>query len=62
MTTPPPLLQSPPQPSKWEPTWAVAFKATNVPFGKVAEQSLPQLMPGPVTVPLPDPLLLTVRE
>src|SRR5574341_730085 len=62
ITTSPELLQSPPQPSKWEPGSAVAFKSTNVPLGKISEQSPPQLMPGPVTLPLPDPILLTVRE
>jgi hypothetical protein len=62
MTTAPALLQSPPQPSKREPGSGVALNTTNVPPAKVSEQSLAQLMPGPDTVPLPDPIRLTVRE
>ncbi len=52
-------LQAPLQPPKLEPDAAVAVSVTLVPLGRVAEQAVPQLMPPPVTVPLP--VLLTVR-
>jgi hypothetical protein len=42
-----------------DPADAIAVKVTLVPERKVPEQSAPQLMPGPVTVPEPPPVLAT---
>jgi hypothetical protein len=54
---------APLQPKKTEPDAGEAVKVTFVPCAKVAEHTLPQLMPpvSLVTVPLPPPVLLTVR-
>jgi hypothetical protein len=46
---------------KVDPLLAVAVRVTCVPLGKLLEQVLPQLIPPPVTVPLPVPDLFTVR-
>ncbi len=57
-------LQPPPlQPVKVEPVAGAAVRVTTVPLGKLAEQLDPQVMPVGelVTVPLPVPVLLTVR-
>jgi hypothetical protein len=53
---PPPL-----QPAKVEPPAGAAVSVTTVPLLYVAEQVAPQLIPAglDVTVPLPDPVLLT---
>jgi hypothetical protein len=57
-------LQSPLQPPKTEPPDGVATRRTDVPALKLWVQSeppAPQLIPGPVTVPLPEPEVDTVR-
>jgi len=53
----------PDQPAKVETLSGVAVRVTTVLEMNVVEQSLPQLMPAgeEVTVPLPGPVLLTVR-
>ena len=59
-----PVVQPvPDHPAKVEPLAAVAISTTEVPLVKLAEQVAPQLMPVGelVTVPLPVPLLFTVR-
>jgi hypothetical protein len=55
---PPPL-----QPAKFEPANAAAVSVTEVPVGNCALQIAPQSMPDGllVTVPVPVPILLTVR-
>jgi hypothetical protein len=56
-------LQSPLQPPKVEPPEGVALRVTVVPMLKVCEQSeppAPQVIPGPRTVPLPEPEVDTV--
>jgi hypothetical protein len=60
---PSPLHPLPRQSSNSEPLSAVAVKVTVVPLGKVAIQVVPQSMPlgTLVTVPDPDPVLLTVK-
>src|SRR6185312_14623895 len=57
-------LQAPPQPANAEPVSGVAVKLTTVPLAKLAEHVVPQEIPGGVlvTVPVPVPLLATVRE
>jgi hypothetical protein len=56
-----PLVESQPvQPAKLEPDDADAVSTNEVPATAVSEQSLPQLMPFPVTLPEPVPDLLTV--
>ena len=52
---PPPL-----QPANVEPAAGAAVSVAAVPAVRTSEQSVPQLMPGPVTVPVPVPALLTV--
>ena len=55
-----PLLQ----PMNVEPVDGVAVNETTLPVGKLALQTLPQLMPARfvlVTVPTPDPIRLTER-
>ena len=56
-------LQAPPQPAKVEPESGVAVKLTTVPLAKLAEHVGPQEIPEGVlvTVPVPAPLLATVR-
>ena len=56
------LVQAPLQPANVEPEAAVAVRVTVVPLATVAEQVAPQLIPPvlEVTVPLPDPVLVTV--
>ena len=44
-----------------EPGSDTAVRFTDAPLLKVSEQSAPQLIPVPVTVPSPDPALETVR-
>src|SRR3954452_20058298 len=55
-------LQAPPQPVKVEPAAGVAVNETMLPAAKEALQVLPQLIPAglEVTVPLPEPALVTV--
>jgi hypothetical protein len=58
-----PVVQPVPvQPANVEPLAATAVKATGVPLLKLFVQSLPQLMPVAVTVPLPVPALFTVSK
>jgi len=58
-----PLLQpAPVQPANVDPLAAVAVIATCVPLATLSLQSLPQLMPVAVTVPLPVPALLTLNK
>ena len=56
-------LQAPLQPANVEPESGVAVKLTTVPFAKFAEHVVPQEIPEGVlvTVPVPVPLLDTVR-
>src|SRR4029453_3955123 len=54
--------QAPPQPRKPEPTPGAALRGTSLAANSVSEQSVPQLMPGPVTAPVPLPDLLTVSS
>jgi hypothetical protein len=56
-------LHAPLQPAKVEPESGVAAKLTTVPFAKLAEHVVPQEIPDGVlvTVPVPAPLLATVR-
>jgi hypothetical protein len=55
-------LQPPPfQPENFEPAAGEAVRVTAVPLATGCEQSVPQLMPGPATVPVPVPTLLMVR-
>jgi hypothetical protein len=51
--------QAPDQPANCQPEAGAAVKATEVPEEYVSEQSLPQLMPVPVTVP--EPVLETLK-
>jgi hypothetical protein len=56
------LLQPAPlQPAKVEPAAGVAVSATWLPLLTTWLQSLPQLMPVAVTVPLPVPAFTTVN-
>ena len=57
-------LQAPPQPAKDEPFIAAAVSVTLVPRANDAAHVLPQLIPEgfDVTVPEPDPILVTVTE
>ena len=59
---PVPLHPPPLQPVNVEPLAALAVKATEVLLAYACLQSEPQLMPVAVTVPLPEPVLLTVRR
>src|SRR5262245_18289501 len=54
--------QAPSQPIKREPAPGAALSVTSLASNAVSEQSSPQLMPGPVTVPVPLPDLLTVSS
>ena len=56
-------VQAPLQPAKVEPLAAAAVSVTEVPLAKFALQVAPQLMPPvlDVTVPEPEPVLLTVN-
>jgi hypothetical protein len=56
-------LQSPPQPSKFDPASGVAVSATGVPCENVAWHVPPQSIPEGVllTDPVPEPALFTVR-
>jgi hypothetical protein len=56
-----PLQPAPLQPAKLEPAAGVAVSATWLPLLTTSLQSLPQLMPVAVTVPLPVPALTTVN-
>jgi hypothetical protein len=57
------LLQPVPvQPANVDPLAAVAVNAICVPLLITSLQSVPQLMPVAVTVPLPVPALLTVNK
>ena len=60
---PVPLHPPPLQPVKVEPPLGVAVKVTLVPLVKLVLQVLPQLIPAGllVTVPVPVPLLVTVK-
>src|SRR3954452_4813259 len=60
---PPEPLQAPPQDPNVDPASAVGVRVTIVPSAKSAAQVAPQLMPAGVlvTVPLPPPVLLTLR-
>lgn len=49
------------QPENVDPVAAVAVRATRDPLAKLSLQSLPQLIPVAVIVPLPLPALLTVN-
>lgn len=51
---------APDQPVKVEPCTGVAVKVTDVPELYASAQSVPQEIPVPVIVPLPDPDLITV--
>jgi len=55
-------VQAPLQPIKVEPVAAAAVKVTEVPSHMVSEQSEPQSIPVPDTVPVPVPDLVTVRS
>jgi hypothetical protein len=57
------VVQAPLQPAKVEPPAGVGVSVTVVPGVKPAEQEVPQVMPDGLeaTVPLPVPVLLTVR-
>jgi hypothetical protein len=58
-----PLLHPVPvQPAKLEPLAATAASTTCVPLLTLSLQSLPQLMPLAVTVPLPVPALVTLNK
>jgi len=59
---PVPRQLDPVQPAKDEPAAGVAVRVTTVPLANDTEQLVPQLIPAGllVTVPDPDPLLLTV--
>jgi hypothetical protein len=52
----------PVQPANVEPVAATALSTTCVPLPKLSLQSLPQLIPVAVTVPLPAPALFTVNK
>ena len=54
-------LQAPPHPPKTKPEAGVGVKVTWVPIGKLAPQTLPQLIPAGVLVTVPDPESVTVR-
>ena len=56
-------LHAPPQPANVEPESGVTAKLTTVPLAKLAEHVVPQEIPEGVlvTVPVPGPLLATVR-
>ena len=56
--------QSPLQPVKVEPLAGVAVRLMEVPFAKLAEHVLPQLMPAGLllTVPSPGPVLFTTKR
>ena len=56
-----PLHPPPLHPVKVEPGPGAAVRVTLVPPGTSSAQSIPQLTPGPDTVPVPVPVLLTVR-
>jgi hypothetical protein len=65
VTTHEPVPEQPPplQPAKTLPAAGVAVSVTTAPAPKVAEHTLPQLMPaGPDTVPVPAPARLTVSR
>ena len=55
------VLEQPVQPENVEFAPAVAVRVTTVPAGTVVEHEEPQLMPAPVTVPVPVPDRATVR-
>ena len=59
-----PLQPPPDQPMKFEPLSGIAVRVTTVPSTTEIEQDAPQLIPVGllVTVPLPAPVLLTVRS
>ena len=62
VTTHEPLpVHDPDQPVNVEPAAGAADKVTVVPEVMLAEQVAPQEIPPPVTVPLPEPALVTVR-
>ena len=54
-------VQAPLQPAKVEPVAGAAVSVTVVPLAYVAAQVDPQLMPEPLTVPLPVPDFVTLR-
>ena len=55
---------APPQPVKVEEAAGVAVSVTSRPLGKVAAQVVPQSIPAgnEVTLPVPIPLLVTLKE
>jgi len=54
-------VQAPPHPPKTKPEAGVGVNVTWVPTGKLAPQTLPQLIPAGVLVTVPDPESVTVR-
>ena len=59
---PEPVHPPPLHPEKVEPVPGAAVRVTLVPAGRGSAQSIPQLRPRPDTVPVPEPVLLKVRE
>ena len=53
-------VQAPAHPPKTELLFGLTVMVTTVPGFKTSEQSLPQVIPVPETVPVPPPCLITV--